>query len=275
MRTVKWLRTVWEASRDSYLAPIVFGLVASLPWMFGCAVCRPVWIAEGQAGSPDVEAVVLLPLNAVVPLPVEFESVAERVEAEIRRYLAEAHGRRVATPSPEECRQLWVRSVEEVEAQPDAPKGFEAAVRVLTMKLRRRYALDALVIPSLIYRPARMNGHKVSWDGVSRTLRVLNPPGSFGSIVVSTSFAGQTQAVSLHVLAFDPEGEKVFESFGGLDLAHDVEIWGRSRSQVQWNYLLRPELHEDRELLREGVALAFDPYLTRSDRAIEGIGQRR
>ena len=132
--------------RVSYLAPIVFGLVASLPWMFGCAVYRPVWIAEGQAGSPDVEAVVLLPLNAVVPLPVEFESVAERVEAEIRRYLAEAHGKRVATPSPDEWRRLWVRSIGEVEARPDAPKGFEAAVRVLTMKLRRRYALDALVI---------------------------------------------------------------------------------------------------------------------------------
>ncbi len=210
MRTVNWLRTVRAASRDSYLAPIVFGLVASLPWMFGCSVYRPVWIAEGQAGSPHVEAVVLLPLNAVVPLPVEFESIAERVEAEIQRYLAETQVRRVATPSPEECRQLWIRSIEEVEAQPDAPKGFEAAVRVLTMKLRRRYALDAVVIPSLIYRSALMNGQKVSWDGVSRTLRVLNLPGSFGSIVVTTSFAGQTQAMSLHVLAFDPEGEKVF-----------------------------------------------------------------
>jgi hypothetical protein len=38
---------------------------------------------------------------------------------------------------------------------------------------------------------------------------------------------------------------------------------------------LRPEFLEDRELLREGVALAFDPYLTGSDRAIEGIGKRR
>ena len=67
----------------------------------------------------------------------------------------------------------------------------------------------------------------------------------------------------------------MFESFGGLDLAHDVEIWGASRSNVQWNYQLRLEFLEDRELLREGVALALDPYLTRSDRAIEGIGQRR
>ena len=67
----------------------------------------------------------------------------------------------------------------------------------------------------------------------------------------------------------------MFESFGGLDLAYDVEIWSSSRSKVQWSYLLRPEFLEDEELLREGVALAFDPYLTRSDRAIEEIGQRR
>jgi hypothetical protein len=76
-------------------------------------------------------------------------------------------------------------------------------------------------------------------------------------------------AVSLHLLVYDGTGARVFDSFGGLDLVHEVDVGipGRSdpnsRPQFQsWEMRLKRKRLNDTAAIREGVAMAFPPYLT-------------
>jgi hypothetical protein len=237
-----------------------WSLVAGLVCV-ACTTPHPYTLAPGASGAA-ARSLVVFPVNVVLSLPSELEPSSERADAAIRAYLVDAHGKEISTPRVLEARDLWMRSIREAAAAGEG-SDFSDAVRILARGLRESGPYDALVIPSLLYRPARMSGYSVQWDGVSRRVPVNSPPQRVGSIHVSTSFSGQMDAVSLHVLVYDVEGRELFESFGGLDLAHEVEVWGNPQrpSETGWDFVLRPDPLEDPALLREGIAIAFDPYL--------------
>jgi hypothetical protein len=223
----------------------------------GCA--RNV-VARGFRGAQAVREIALFPLNVVVALPAGLAPGTAFVEAELLAYL-EAHGKRVERVLLADARAAWLASAQALRAEVGEERmGFDGAGRLLARRLRAERRFDALVLPWLALRAAKVRGRTVSWDGVTRTLELASP--SPRSAALLEDFAAQAAVPSLQVAVFSPEGAKIFEGAGGLDLVHELVIAG-DPPRIDARPRPEPEIFSDRSAIREGVAVAFDPFLPR------------
>ena len=219
------------------------------------------------SGDSHFERALLFPLNVVVAMPGELEAGAGRVDEALRGYLAE-RGRSVETLPYSEARSAWIESVKAcMAAAAQGCKGFDGAGSLLAQRLADGREFDALIIPYLTMRPARMQLRSVKWDGVSRTLETVGEFQRSGDVELMNSFNGTTQAPSLAVFVFSHQGRKMFQGVGGLDLAHRVRIEpGKvTIADTRWNFELVQDVFSDPEHLREGVAIAFYPLLAKEE----------
>jgi len=224
----------------------------------GCAGGNTV--TRGFKGAPAVDDVVLFPLNVVVPLPPGVETAAPSVDAAIREYL-DAHDKRVQAPTPEEAQAAWLASAKALKAEVGASQmSFEGAAAMLARRLHAEQRFDALVLPWIALRPAKVRGRTVTWDGVTRTLKLVNPEGR--SLQVLKDFQTQAVAPSLQLAVFSPDGRKLFEGVGGLDLLHALVLEGEP-TRIDAELLPRAQVFADRTPVNEGIAVAFDPFLPR------------
>jgi hypothetical protein len=238
-------------------AGLLVTLAIALPGA-GCAGRNTV--ASGFEGASAVRDVALFPLNVVVPLPPGLEGAAPLVEEEIRDYLA-SQGKRVQSLAAEDALAAWLASAQALKAQVGAPRmDFEGAAAILARRLDAQRRFDALVLPWIALRPAKVRGRSVSWDGVTRTLRVVNPEGR--SLQLLKDLQAQAAAPSLQLAVFAPDGRKLFEGVGGLDLLHALVLEG-DPTRIDAELLPPAQIFSDRSSLQEGVAVAFDPFLPR------------
>lgn len=244
-------------------------IVAAALVFSACTVPKshPFELDEALVGAPGVETVGLLPLNALATLPAELDSATFRVTQQIRDHLARC-GRKIRYFSMGEARGLWSEvSAEGTEA---ASANGEKVVRYV-QRLRETRAFDVLVVPSLAFReaPIRLSAQEAVWDGVVRKLSMKGAAHSAGVFHGDMKIRGKAQGVSLHVVAYDAAGARVFDGYGGLDLIHEWELgteYQTDRNMHRYAVpvadirLMRKRLGDEANL-REGVALAFDPYL--------------
>jgi len=225
----------------------------------GCAGRSPV--APGGADGAAVQDLLLLPLDVVAPVPAGLEPGVAFVEAELRAAL-ESHGKRVQALAPRDAHAAWLAAARDLKAEVgDEAMGFEGAARVLARNLAREHRFDALVLPWLALRPAKVRGRSVRWDGVARTLRVVNPSGR--SLGFLDDFEAQAAVPSIQLAVFSAAGEPLFEGVGGLDLIHVLAVEG-DPPKVDARPRPRAEVFSDRTPLREGIAVAHDPFLPRA-----------
>jgi hypothetical protein len=99
-------------------------------------------------------------------------------------------------------------------------------------------------------------------------MRMVNAPSlptggwrdTFAEGVRAGGISGEASVTSVHVMVFSRAGERVFEGRGGIEFSHEIDLALAKRSYT-WQYRLRDDLFEERDALREGIAIAFDPYL--------------
>lgn len=230
---------------------IVFGLTA-------CATPKshPYELDEANVGAPGVEVVGLLPLNVLLALPPELDGSTRRVSAAIRSHLEEC-GVGVVTFGLGESRKLW-----NVALAGESDQG-DASMQKYVETLRATRSFDALVVPNLVYREARIRAvtRKVEWDGVTRRLGVKGHPGPSDGFHWMGDFFGSMPGVSLHLAVYEDGSAPVFNSFGGIDLIHEADVSSVSGANSSWRWGLKRKPLGDPEALREGVRLAFTPYL--------------
>ena len=240
----------------------VVSLVFWIGFALACAPRPPPrTIAAGYEGAPGVETILVLPVNVATQLPEEFSAPAKRVNLAIANYVRES-GRKVVTLSYYDARA----QLRETLASLGKTEGKKSDPTILAPRfaasLHETMAFDALVMPSLVYREGRiLQGTKnVEWDGVRRELEIVGAADRYMSIYYEAYPAGKMDAVSLHLFVFDPAGTKVFDGFGGLDLIHRFDM------HDSWEKGYRPTLKKkrltDEVAVREGIAIAFHPYLT-------------
>lgn len=237
----------------------VSALLAPALLAVGCAGRSAV--SPGDAAGAAPRDLLLLPLDVVAPVPAGLEPGVGYVEAELLTSL-ESHGRRVRLLAPRDAHAAWRAAARDLKAEVgDAGMSFEGAARVLARSLARELRFDALVLPWLALRPAKVRGRSVSWDGVTRTLRVANPSGR--SLGFLEDFEARAAVPSIQLAVFSPEGEPLFEGVGGLDLTHSLTVEG-DPPKVDATPRPRAEIFSDRTPLREGIAIALDPFLPRA-----------
>ena len=224
-------------------------------------------IAEGQRGAPGVRRFLLCPPNLVVALRSEIQSGSKHVDREVAADL-ESQGRAVDRLGLVEGRALWKQAV----AEAQAAGSVAGAAGIFVTRLAKDHEFDAVVMPSLILHQTRMDANNASWDGVSRRMKILNAPSQGISREQSTlakgvaygGISGPAWVTSLHVLVFSLDGTRIFEGRGGIEFLHEIDLIDAGRS---YRYEMRQSssLFLDPALLREGVVLAFEPYLIPPD----------
>jgi hypothetical protein len=246
-------------------------LLLSLAWIalasaaVGCASANR--ISEGHEGAPGVRRVLVCPPNLVLGLRSEIQSEAMPVDREVGAYL-ESHRREVDRIGLIDAREHWTQAIAEAKAA-GSPQG---AAGIFVSNLARDRDFDALVMPSLILFEKNMDSGNASWDGVSRRMKVLNAPVTAVGREDSTltkgiaygGVSGPAWVTSLHVLVYTRDGLLVFEGRGGINFLHELDMMHggkKFRLQVREN----ASIFQNRARLREGVVLAFDPYLLPPD----------
>lgn len=241
---------------------VALALAPALGSLLGCG-SLPRNPAAERAGRA-AEAVMVLPLNVVMTLPGELEASSDRAWEALVAYV-EAHGKRVQTVTLRDARIAWRGSIAVVASREETSgSGFDEAARVLALTLREEHAFDALIIPSLFVQTARMSGRSASWDGVRRQLEIEGDVRRIGSVVTSISFRGGAPAASLHAVVLDEAGNTLLQGQGGLELLATIQVHGKAGAAVReraWTFEPRQDLFADPEHLREGIAVALDPFL--------------
>ncbi len=210
----------------------------------------------GSQTAPQATRFAVLFPNSLVPVPPELSAITDRSLGQITRYLA-AQGRERGVIDPLEAQGLWLASIAEADESDTVSHDFHGAMKIYAHKLGGPAAFDALVVPSLVYREGRLRNRIVKWDGVVRRL----PSVGEDSKAIPLSFEASVPVVSLHVMVFGASGELLFENYGGVDLAHSFAYEPGDEGGLR--VALRDSLLGERRFLREGVEIAFDPYLPR------------
>lgn len=237
-------------------------VICTLALLLGCSTDGSHnHLVTGNEGAPGVESFLLLPMNVVISLVPEFEDAAALLEPEVAGFLRE-HGRLVQEISFGEARKEWVAAAKEVTSG-GMELSFDRNVAMFAERLRHSRDFDAMVMPAVIRRDIRVTGSFGQWDGVSRRFPTRNAPrwkpGQSGG-VVGQGFAGTFMGASLHVMVFTREGSRVFEGRGGLDFVQYADL-SMALEEGRWEMRRRDDFLEDPEVVREGVRLAFTPYL--------------
>jgi len=223
-------------------------------------------IVPGNEGAPGVRDVMLLPLNLVVSLPAELQQPSKRVFELMSEYLTVSR-KNVGSLRLYHARRLLDASVREVKSAPEVEPEFGSAARVFVRRLGEQSQFDALVMPSLVYRKARIypGTNAAVWDGVKRPLSISSEHDSSLSMDYTYGIQGEIDGVSLHVLVYDANGSRIFEGYGGIDLVHHFDMEGAYDAKLGRMVMRRDPL-SDEAAIRRGIMTAFDPYLSRPSR---------
>jgi len=228
-----------------------------------CAATPDNTLAPGHESAPGVATYLLCAPNLVLALPAELESGTGPVRRAIETRLR-ANDRDVVFLDLFRGRKHWEQAVRRAKESGD----LRRTPILFAEALAAERDFQAIVMPSIIMHRTRVSDNAASWDGVWRRMRMINAP-SLGSArsqntlaegVAYGGIAGEMPVTSLHVLVYTRKGERVFEGRGGLEFVHDIDL-SPLAERFQWQPSLRSDLFQDAEVLREGIEIAFSPYL--------------
>lgn len=201
----------------------------------------------------------VLPVNITIKTAPEFSSELDDMFGAIAGYIREG-GDTIETVSREDATAQWAKSIVKVKKSEELDDNFETAMRVYVADLSKSHSFDALIAPSIAYRTTKTRDRLVKWDGVFRKMKVINLSDIAKKKGLARSLTMQIAGVSLHVMVFDQDGELIFQKYGGLDLVHDVDMTG-AEFTMSPKASLKEKLLNERDHVREGLEVAFDPYL--------------
>jgi hypothetical protein len=242
-------------------------LLAAALALAACRATRPTArVADGHEGAPGVQGFLLGPSNLVIGLPAELEGGVEPVQEAIVSYL-QLQGRSVERLALPEARAQWEAAIG---AAKTSGKGldFAGTAQVFTRRLAESRRFDAVVMPSLLLHYTRVRHRRAEWDGVERRMRVLNIPhqsaGRTDNLLARAmqgiGMRGDAPVTSLHVVVLSRDGKQVFEGRGGLDFVQEMDLENYMET-FEIDVHDRADLLQDPKILREGVEIAFTPYL--------------
>jgi len=240
------------------------GSIAALAVLaFACAHGSgdPNSMAFDPADADRPRHFMVLPINLTIKTPPEFSPVLDDMFGAIAGYVRD-RGDTLETFSRKEAAAGWAASIIEVKKSEALEANFESAMHVYAEHLAETRSFDALIAPSIVYRTTKIRDRRVKWDGVFRKMKVVNLSDEAKNKKLARSLNVNIGGVSLHVMVFNPDGDLIFQKYGGLDLVHDVDMTGVEFT-MRPRLSLKENLLEESDHLSEGIGVAFDPYLPR------------
>lgn len=239
-------------------ARTVLSLIAAL----GCASDPKNTLVPGNEGAPSVKRFLVCAPNTVITLPGELQGTTQPLREQVDAYL-KFQGRETQWVDLYDSKRIWSEAM----AAAKEKGAIEKTPEFFARKLDEQYDFDAIVMPSILLHKTEGSMGFASWDGVERRMRVVNQPRQEGGRTGGVEFgglSGELLVTSVHVMVFSRSGERIFEGRGGIEFIHEVDMAPFKRKRTL-DVHLRSDLGRDIDALREGIAIAFDPYLTPPD----------
>ncbi len=219
---------------------------------------------------PSLARVLVAPMNLGVRPTSALEADPEPVWQALLAYLS-TRDRQIAVLDPIGAERVWLEAVADLEASGE-PVELATVSAGFARRVAEEAVYDALLMPSLVVRRARISGRSAVWDGVRRPVEVpavllagAQPDLGPGISTRVTGFSGAMLGASLHVSLLAPDGSVAYEGVGGLDLLQHVA--GGSEWGAAWTLEPRLEPFADDGHLTEGIERAFAPGGRRTARA--------
>jgi hypothetical protein len=203
----------------------------------------------------------VLPVNLTIKTPPELSPVLHDMFGAISGYLRD-RGDTLETISRKDATAQWAASIIEVKESEALEDNFETAMGVYVAHLGETHSFDAVIVPSIVYRTTKTRDRTVKWDGVFRKMKVINLSDEAKNKGLARALAVAISGVSFHVMVFSLDGDLIFQKYGGLDLAHDINMAG-AEFTMKPRLSLKEGLLKESDHLSEGIGVAFDPYLPR------------
>jgi len=219
----------------------------------------PFEIDQARVDQDDIKTVVIAHVNLGLPSRNYLEKEAPRIDAAVSAYLKE-NGFKVLPQR--EFEQRWNAAVRAYGDPVDPTSGkvnMKTFSQIMT-NIRdemRATGLNAFVFTDLVELQTAFSGglqHVARWDGVTRKPS-LQGPGD--GVSADFDWAMLVDVASLQVSIYDMELQRVFASRGGIDATQASD----SRSS-KGRYIRRREILENETFIREGIELAFYPFIT-------------
>ena len=199
-----------------------------------------------------------MPVNLTIDTPPEFSHALDDMFGAIAGYIRD-RGYTIETFSRKEASARWAASINEVKKSEALDNNFESAMRVYVAHLAKTRSFDEVIAPSIIYRTPKLRDRRVKWDGAIRKLEIINLSDEAREKGLAHALNVEIAGVSLHVMVFSPDGDLIFERYGGLDLAHDVNMVG-TEFTMNPRLSLKEDFLKKGGNLRSGIGVAFDGF---------------
>jgi hypothetical protein len=217
---------------------------------------------ELLAKSP-VKRVIIAPINLGGPSRNYLQDSEPRLDKMVEYYLEE-HG---ITVLPQRLfEQRWKTAVR-IYGNPFDPTSGKINRKTFTLilikvrdQLLETEDIDAIIFTDLIEQDVSFSGglkHLARWNGVSRK-PTLQGPGD--GVSEGFDWNKPAKAASLSVNIYSMELQRLFAGTGGLDTTEAIDTRSSSGRFVRRRSLLENDSH-----LREGIELAFHPFVPMKD----------
>jgi hypothetical protein len=181
------------------------------------------------------------------------------VVQEVMSTRLEQRGLSVRAPARDDFLAVWRTATQDIGALYDAkgvidPGLQDTAARALAKAYRERGdRFGVLLLSYLTVASFPINSGSVSWDGVERRVRVDRRGGNHE--LKTWPNHRVVPCVSLRVLAYSADGDRLFETRGGLEIASEFRLRDLREDP-------RKDLFEDRSAVSEGVEIALRPLFS-------------
>lgn len=202
-------------------------------------------------GLPLGSRILLVPL---VPNFKQLSAGSDVVRLEVARQL-EASGRVPVLQSENDYMRLWSATVWNIGGLYNKYTGQldeenqARAMRAYARLMAQTESFSAVFFSSFELRTADLEGRYASWDGVERRQQAWGASGG------ALEWSGNTHGLSLKIVAYDPAGQWLFTSFGGLMLPYKARVGENP------GYDIREHLFEQVDEIVSGVEVALYPLM--------------
>jgi hypothetical protein len=234
--------------------------------LFGCASDPENTLAPGHEGAPGVKRFFVCAPNTVIALPAELQAETGVLREQVDAYL-HWHDRESQWINLYDSKREWTEAIRVAKQQ----GAIEKAPVLFAQALGKLYDFDAIVMPSILLHKTRATDGYAAWDEVGRRMKVVNAPrrppvrgqNTLADGIAFGGVTGEVLVTSVHVLVYSREGERVFEGRGGIAFVHDADM-AAAMKKYTWEPRMRDPAG-DVDAMREGVAIAFHPYLVKPE----------
>ncbi|MFT4518124.1 MAG: hypothetical protein ACI9JM_000501 [Halioglobus sp.] len=223
----------------------------------------PFAIEQESLDENPIKTVVIAHINLNTGSRNYLEKEAPRIDADVTAYLKE-NGFKVLPQRT--FKQHWSTAMRAFGNPVDPTSGkinmktFAQIMHSVRDQMAKTSKLDAFIFTDLVELQVPFSGglkHLARWDGVSRKPS-LQGPGN--SVAGDFDWNMQAAVASLQVSVYDMELKAIFSSRGGIAATDAID----TRSS-KGRYIRRRNILENENHIKEGVALAFHPFVPNED----------